>query len=54
MSLALSGRNLGYLLNSMPNNVNPEGVRGNSATEFRERSFSPYTANYMLTINVGF
>jgi len=54
MSLALSGRNLGYLLNSMPNNVNPEGVRGNSATEFRERSFSPYTANYMFTINVGF
>jgi len=54
LSLALSARNLGYLYNTMPNNVNPEGVRGNSATEFRERSFSPYTANYMLTINVGF
>jgi len=54
MNLALSARNLGYLYNTMPNNVNPEGVRGNDATEFRERSFSPYTANYMFTINVGF
>jgi iron complex outermembrane receptor protein len=54
LSLVFSARNLGYLYNTMPNNVNPEGVRGNDATEFRERSFSPYTANYMLTINVGF
>ena len=54
MNLSLSARNLGYLYNTMPNNVNPEGVRGNDATEFRERSFSPYTANYMFTINVGF
>jgi iron complex outermembrane receptor protein len=54
LAFSLSGRNLGYLLNSMPNNVNPESVRGTSATEFRIRSFNGYTANYAFTINVGF
>lgn len=54
LSLSLSGRNLGYLLNTMPNNENPESVRGTSATEFRARSFSPYTANFIFSINAGF
>ncbi len=54
LSVTATGRNLGYLLNSLPNNENPESVRGTSATEFRLRSYSPYTASYMLTINVGF
>ena len=51
---SLSGRNLGYLLNSMPNNINPESVRGTVASEFRVRSFTGYTANYTFTINVSF
>ena len=51
---SLSGRNLGYLLNSMPNNINPESIRGTVASEFRVRSFSGYTANYTFTINVSF
>lgn len=54
MSLAFSARNLGYLYNTMPNNENPESVRGTRSTEFRVRNFSPYTANYIFTINVGF
>ena len=54
MVFSLSGRNLGYLLNSMPNKVNPESVRGTSATEFRIRSFNGYTANYTFNVNVGF
>lgn len=54
INLAFSARNLGYLYNSLPNNLNPEGVRGNDAREFRERSFSPYTANYMFTIGLDF
>ena len=36
--------------NSLPNDVNPEGVRGNLSGEFRIRSFDPYTANYTMTI----
>lgn len=54
MNLTFSGRNLGYLLNTMPNGENPESVRGTSASEFRVRSFSGLTANYTFTINVGF
>ena len=54
INLTLAGRNLGYLLNSMPNGENPESVRGTVATEFRVRSFNCLTANYTFTINVGF
>ena len=54
LGVSFTARNLGYLYNSLPNNVNPEGVRGNKSGEFRIRSFDPYTANYTMTINVGF
>lgn len=54
VNLSLTGRNLGYLLNTMPNGENPESVRGTSASEFRVRSFNGFTANYMFTLNVGF
>lgn len=54
LNLSLSGHNLGYLLNNMPNGENPEAVRGTSASEFRVRTFSGFTASYMFTINVGF
>ena len=54
LNLSLTGRNLGYLLNNMPNGENPESVRGTSVSEFRVRTFSPFTANYMFTINMGF
>ncbi|MDD7631468.1 MAG: SusC/RagA family TonB-linked outer membrane protein [Parabacteroides sp.] len=54
INLTLTGRNLGYLLNSMPNGENPESVRGTVASEFRVRSFNGMTANYTFTINVGF
>jgi iron complex outermembrane receptor protein len=54
LSLSLVGRNLGYLLNTAPNHENPESVRGTTAQSFRMRSFSPYTASYIFTINAGF
>lgn len=54
LNLSLTGRNLGYLLNNMPNGENPESVRGTSVSEFRVRTFSPFTANYMFTVNIGF
>lgn len=54
LNMMVSARNLGYLYNSLPNNLNPESGRGNDAREFRIRGFEPYTANYMMTINVGF
>ena len=54
LNLAVTGRNLGYLYNTMPGGENPESVRGTAATEFRARSYSPFTASYMFSINVGF
>lgn len=54
LNVSFSARNLGYLYNSLPNNLNPESVRSNKSSEFRIRGYEPYTANYMLTINASF
>lgn len=54
LALAFTARNLGYLYNSLPNHVNPESIRSNKSAEFRERSNSPYTASYMLTLSMDF
>lgn len=54
ISLTVAGRNLGYLLNSLPNGINPESMRGTSSSQFMIRSVSPYVANYTFTINATF
>ena len=54
INLTVAGRNLGYLYNSLPNNFNPESLRGTQASQFMIRSVSPYTANYTFTINAAF
>jgi len=53
--VALNARNIGYLYNSLPNNLNPESFRGTSSSaSFRERSFTPYTATYTMTLSIDF
>lgn len=54
LSVSATGRNLGYLLNTAPNHENPESVRGTGASNFRMRSFSPYTRSFLFTINASF
>ena len=54
LNFTLTGRNLGYLLNSLPNNFNPESLRGTQAGQFNIRSVSPYTASYTITISATF
>ena len=54
INISATARNLCYLYNSLENNLNPESVRGNASGEFRIRSFNPYTANFMFTLNVNF
>lgn len=54
LSMSFTGRNLGYLYNSLPNNLNPESIRGNRAGEFRTRSFNPRTASFLFSVNVDF
>jgi iron complex outermembrane receptor protein len=53
--VSLNARNIGYLYNSLPNNLNPESFRGTSSSaSFRERSFTPYTATYTMTLSIDF
>lgn len=54
LAVSVSGRNLCYIYNSLPNGIHPESVRGNRAAEFRIRGFEPYIASYMFTINAQF
>lgn len=53
-NLNFSARNLGYLYNSLPNNLNPESVRGSVSAAFRERGLTPNTASYTFTIGFDF
>ncbi len=53
--VSLNGRNLAYLYNSLPNNINPESFRGTtSSASYYERGFRPYVASYTLTVNIDF
>ena len=54
LTISATGRNLCYLLNTAPNHENPEAVRGTGSSNFRMRSFSPYTRNYLFTISAQF
>ncbi|WP_165024957.1 SusC/RagA family TonB-linked outer membrane protein [Dysgonomonas sp. ZJ279] len=54
MNLTVSGHNLGYLLNSMPNGENPESISGTAAGEFRVRSFQGVTSSFTFTVGIGF
>jgi len=54
LMLTAAAHNLGYLVNSLPNNENPEAVRGTVAHEFRLRNFDGVTTNFTFTINASF
>ena len=54
LRLGFSARNLGYLYNSLPNNLNPESVRGTASAEFRERGFSPNRGSYTFSVGIDF
>lgn len=55
LNVSLMGRNLAYLYNSLPNNLNPESTRGNrSDYSYFERSFMPYVASYAMTVRFDF
>lgn len=51
----INARNIAYLYNNLPNDINPESFRGTTSSDsFRERSFSPYMANYTFTLAIDF
>jgi len=52
--LGLNSRNVLYLYNSSPNNMNPETFRGNQSDySYFERTPSPYTRSIYFTINLS-
>ena len=46
--------NVGYIMNSLANNENPEAVRGTRTAEFRLKSAEGVTSYYTFTVNVRF
>ncbi|BDD11448.1 SusC/RagA family TonB-linked outer membrane protein (plasmid) [Fulvitalea axinellae] len=51
--LSLYGRNLGFLYNSLPDNINPEANASSRAADAFEYGATPYVRNYGFTIGLG-
>lgn len=54
VNVGLVARNLGYLYNSLPDNIHPEGLASNRSSDFVERGGSAYTRSFGFNINVAF
>jgi iron complex outermembrane receptor protein len=46
-------RNVGYLYNSLPDNIHPEGLKSNASWEFVEAGGSIYSRNFGLKLNIN-
>ena len=53
-SLGFVVRNVGYLYNSLPDNIHPEGLQSNYSSEYVEAGGNVYSRNYGLKINLNF
>jgi iron complex outermembrane receptor protein len=54
LKISVVGKNLGYLYNSLPNNLNPESVRGNNSMySFFERTITPVVSTYSFKIELN-
>lgn len=47
-------RNVGYLYNSLPDNIHPEGLQSNYSSEYLEAGGSVYSRNYGIKLNLTF
>lgn len=54
LRLTLTGRNLGYLYNNLPNNINPEDLRTTGATAAFLGGGTPLIRNFAITVNTNF
>jgi iron complex outermembrane recepter protein len=54
VNVGLLIRNLGYLYNSLPDNIHPEGLPNNRSSAFVEVGGAAYTRSYGFNINVSF
>ncbi len=53
-SVALFGRNLGYIYKSLPNNLNPFGTRSNRAAAAHEWGLTPFVRTIGLELKLNF
>jgi iron complex outermembrane receptor protein len=53
-AIGVTMRNVGYLYNSLPDNLHPEGLRSASAVEFREGGGNVFARNIGVRLNVTF
>ncbi|MGL4851805.1 MAG: SusC/RagA family TonB-linked outer membrane protein [Phocaeicola sp.] len=54
VALSFSARNLGYLYNSLPDNIHPEGLPSNRSTAFVEGGGPAYSRTFGFNVNVAF
>ena len=53
-SLGFTIRNVGYLYNSLPDNIHPEGLQSNYSYEYVEAGGNVYSRNYGIKLNLNF
>ncbi len=54
VNIGLVVRNVGYLYNSLPNNIHPEGLASNKSWEYSESGGAVYSRNIGFSVNVSF
>ncbi|MDR2915666.1 MAG: SusC/RagA family TonB-linked outer membrane protein [Tannerella sp.] len=47
-------RNVGFLYNSLPDNIHPEGLKSNMSAEYLEAGGSVYSRSYGIKLNLNF
>lgn len=53
-SVGLMARNLGFLYNSLPDNIHPEGLNTTYSSEYLENGGAAYSRNIGFSVNVSF
>ncbi|TKG96579.1 SusC/RagA family TonB-linked outer membrane protein [Puteibacter caeruleilacunae] len=53
LDLSFFGRDLGFLYNSLPNNLNPFSIRSNRSGAAHEWGLSPYVMTLGMTVKIG-
>ncbi|GBU08335.1 SusC/RagA family TonB-linked outer membrane protein [Bacteroidales bacterium] len=54
INVGIAARNLGYLYNSLPDNIHPEGLNTIQSSEYYESGGAAYTRNFGFNINATF
>ena len=54
VSVGLMARNLGFLYNSLPDNIHPEGLNTTYSSEYMESGGAVFSRNIGFSVNVSF